>query len=889
MSPKQGFIRAGHSLSPSAAPILESLESRLLLDGAPGGLIGDLNSDGAVSAADIDLLTAAIRAGTAGVACDINADGAVTAADLTELLTKHLATRPGDANLDGRVDGLDFLAWQAGYPNTDGTCTWAAGDFDGDGNNTGDDFLAWQANYTYQRPASLQIVSTSLDAPADPAAPLDHIDVTFNQPVDPSSFTAGDVSVISANQDVVIRTESIDDPYPVRHVSQLGTYLVGTASAGSALFVLDVSSPPSPVVVGSYRSTAPASQYIRDVDVVGNFAYVAVGDASDAHIPSSALEVVDLSNPASPVLLTRYVTHEQSFPKDVLLEVVGQRAYLLYKKSTGSVLEIVDVTTPSSPAYLGSVAGLPAGASLYKMDLQVSGALAFVVDETGLSLIDISDPAAPAIVGQYSKMNATRVAVAGSVAYLACWGAFDVVDISDPAAPRQLASVSLQDNGFHEPPATVVLDGSRAYVDGADQNTLMVFDVSDPASPKLLGSQGSKFSVELHMFGSALYSCSYQPSGWIPSIRIVDPLSGWSPLSAGTVALPSAAWDVESVGTIAYVADGSAGLHVVNIENMAAPQEIGSVALPGIAKGLTVQENLAYVAAGAGGLQIIDVSDPALPLLVGSLATSGNDARDVVVVGSTAYVADGIAGLQIIDVSTPSSPQLMATYDTPGSARGVDVAGTLAYVADWDSDLQIIDVSIASAPALAGTYASSGSGSFGAVDVVGNMAYVVCGAGLFIFDVTVPTKPVLEGTARVSVISRVEVVGPLAYMSNPGYYSSKVSIVDISVPSSPQWVCEAWASDSEVTGAYILETSTASIPGQPLVAAQFFDLVGSVTQLSPTTFRINLSTPLPAGTYVLQIGPIIAAVDSRLLNGDGDLTAGEGNDDVFALRFEVAA
>ena len=53
-----------------------------------------------------------------------------------------------DFNGDGRVDGLDFLLWQAGYGKAGGH---AQGDADGDGQVKGADFLIWQAAYAPNR------------------------------------------------------------------------------------------------------------------------------------------------------------------------------------------------------------------------------------------------------------------------------------------------------------------------------------------------------------------------------------------------------------------------------------------------------------------------------------------------------------------------------------------------------------------------------------------------------------------------------------------------------------------------------------------------------------------------------------------------------------------
>ncbi len=51
-----------------------------------------------------------------------------------------------DFNLDGGVDGEDFLIWQAGFGITSGA-TLVDGDADEDGDVDGSDFLAWQANF----------------------------------------------------------------------------------------------------------------------------------------------------------------------------------------------------------------------------------------------------------------------------------------------------------------------------------------------------------------------------------------------------------------------------------------------------------------------------------------------------------------------------------------------------------------------------------------------------------------------------------------------------------------------------------------------------------------------------------------------------------------------
>jgi hypothetical protein len=52
----------------------------------------------------------------------------------------------GDVNIDGKVDGLDYLGWAANYGKTN-DATWFEGDFDRDGDVTGLDYLKWAGNF----------------------------------------------------------------------------------------------------------------------------------------------------------------------------------------------------------------------------------------------------------------------------------------------------------------------------------------------------------------------------------------------------------------------------------------------------------------------------------------------------------------------------------------------------------------------------------------------------------------------------------------------------------------------------------------------------------------------------------------------------------------------
>ena len=115
----------------------------------------------------------------------------------------------------------------------------------------------------------------------------------------------------------------------------------------------------------------------------------------------------------------------------------------------------------------------------------MAGDYAYVADAySGLQVIDVSNPQAPALAGSYDTPGEARgVAVAGDYAYVADWSSgLQVIDVSNPQAP-------------HSPEATtrrvqargVAVAGDYAYV--ADWSSgLQVIDVSNPQAPALAGS-----------------------------------------------------------------------------------------------------------------------------------------------------------------------------------------------------------------------------------------------------------------------------------------------------------------------------------------------------------------------------------------------------------------
>ena len=115
-------------------------------------LPGDFDGDGDFACADVDALVQAIVSGENDDFYDLTGEGIVNNSDLSEWLAlagdAELASgnpyQVGDANLDGVVDGLDFIVWNDSKFTS--TAAWCQGDFNASGTVDGSDYVLWNGN-----------------------------------------------------------------------------------------------------------------------------------------------------------------------------------------------------------------------------------------------------------------------------------------------------------------------------------------------------------------------------------------------------------------------------------------------------------------------------------------------------------------------------------------------------------------------------------------------------------------------------------------------------------------------------------------------------------------------------------------------------------------------
>jgi large repetitive protein len=209
---------------------------------------------------------------------------------------------------------------------------------------------------------------------------------------------------------------AIDMPGYANNVDVAGDYAYVAAGA-AGLQVVDISDRKHPAIVASLDTDGVAI----DVRVVGDFVYVADGQAG--------LQIVNIANPLQPQL----VGHAQTggIAQDVKVE-----QGFAYVADGPNGITIVDVSVPTQPITRGHVGDIGNA-----VGIDVQGTRGVVVAGSSIHVFDLTDRAAPAIVGSAAIGGAVRdVVLRDNYAYVAASAlGYRIVNIADAAAPAVIA------------------------------------------------------------------------------------------------------------------------------------------------------------------------------------------------------------------------------------------------------------------------------------------------------------------------------------------------------------------------------------------------------------------------------------------------------------------
>jgi hypothetical protein len=478
-------------------------------------------------------------------------------------------------------------------------------------------------------------------------------------------------------------------------------------------------------------------------------------------LPANGLHILDVSDPANPVLLSSYTTTLNT--QDVF--VLAGIAYLLNDEK----LEILDVQDPHHPQLLSEYpwSGVPDR-------IWVADGYAYVAfSSRGLHIIDVRDPMNPVFAGSFGDtgdfatcLNVREVRISGEIAYLGAYiqgaeqGLF-VLDISNPAAPEQIglfAGISIGDLFVHGQwlylAETIYPSDPNAHVD----HRFSVVDVSDPANPVVTGVFHSPFGFAdaLAIDGDELYIADN--SGEIIAFDASNPgnlrlLGGYRPAYSGLPRL------LKIIDKRAYFSEGG-NLHILDIGDPANPAPLGHFTYDSD-RFLDVDRHLAYFAHTEGFyyedqdgfLEIFDLNDPANPSRRGALryrnAIGNIDVSGDLAVVNSERLWSNLAEALFIDVSNPDEPVLKGAHRIEyRSFSDIEVVGRRVYLVTTRAGLLILDATDLENPALIGTYPEGDYLPSETPELLidGTTAYMITSNQILILDIQDPAGVLLLGT-----------------------------------------------------------------------------------------------------------------------------------------------
>ncbi|MGD8752558.1 MAG: hypothetical protein PVG14_14105 [Anaerolineales bacterium] len=499
------------------------------------------------------------------------------------------------------------------------------------------------------------------------------------------------------------------------------------------------------VEVGTLDTAGEAS----GISVSGAYAYLA-----DRW---QGLRVIDVSNPQQPV----EIGSNSRLGSAVGLDVIDDYAY---------IADSVDgFHTVHSPVYAGFQ---PLGTTSdhgVTEDVVIVRGLAYLADgEEGLRILDVTNPTVPREIAVHDfGGDAVALAVRGDFAFVADRGngGLQILPISDPTRLSE-APIFFDTPGQ---PNDLELLGDFIFVADGDTG-VRIINIGNPSRPYEMGSIDTPGdAVGLDVVGEYLYIAD---SG--EGMRIVNISNPISPVEVGGYNSPG---DARTVA-------------VVELFDESVPEQTGTD--EAAIEVTDASQRIAYIADGSSGLHLLDVSDPGNPVLLGSY----NDAefvQDVSVVGERVFLATRQQGLLLVDTSNPADIKLLAVHDTPGLARRLFLGGNLIFVADGNRGLRIVE--------LVDPVALNEIGFFDApsrvasVTIVGDYAYLVDGTkGFWIADLSDPISHSYVGYHETpGEPTNLIVVENFAYISSG---SAGLYVVDVSNPRAP---LEAGSFDTQGT------------------------------------------------------------------------------------------
>jgi len=205
---------------------------------------------------------------------------------------------------------------------------------------------------------------------------------------------------------------------------------------------------------------------------------------------------------------------------------------------------------------------------------------------------------------------------------------------------------------------------------------LHVYDASNPNSIQLLKKLTIDDAGGMARDGDWLYLLSHDGI-----LRTLDISDRSNPVVVHELTELKNPWSIVLVDGLAYVADNTLGLVIVDRAQPDNPSVLDTIPTAGGAQDLVIGNDHLFIAVGTAGVDTFSLANPAAPTSLGSTELGG--AVISVSFSDDRLWASNQERVLVVDAATPGALQPLAFEDTPSWAMHVHAVGNRAYVTDW--------------------------------------------------------------------------------------------------------------------------------------------------------------------------------------------------------------
>ena len=317
-------------------------------------------------------------------------------------------------------------------------------------------------------------------------------------------------------------------------------YAIVTSLVDNGVQLIDITDPSTPVAMAiandgqegfDMLNTAAG---VKTFQITGSSSVYAIVTA----VADDGVQLIDISHPAVPVAVGTAMDGQDGFtelndPYHVDTFGIGEATYAIVTAWEDDGVQLIDISDPAAPVAKGAVTD---GNDFPELDgafgvktFQIPGdvysmyAIVTAINDDGVQLLDITDPANPLAMGSatdgadgFTELDGPRgvdTFEIGEAMYAIVCAEYDdgmqLIDITNPAVPVAVGTAERYDDRMYQLDGpmrtkTFAMEGSMyAIVTAVNSHGVQLIDVSDPSAPVGAGHAEDDSSAGMTMLYTA--------------------------------------------------------------------------------------------------------------------------------------------------------------------------------------------------------------------------------------------------------------------------------------------------------------------------------------------------------------------------------------------------